>query len=1058
MATVRLQIRRGTASQWTSANPTLAAGEMGVETDTRKVKIGDGTTGWTSLNYIAADNPEISEIAQDAIDAALVAGTGIVKSYNDGTNTITVSVDTSVIATKAELAEVAQDSIDQALTAGTGITKNYNDATNTLTVSVDTGVISTVEYVDDEISNLSSNLNNTIGDYIPLSQKGTATGVATLDANTLVPLSQLTNATDYTDTHNNTTTNVHGITDTSVLVTTTGNQTLTSKTLTSPNLTGTPTAPTANSGTDTTQIATTAFVQDAIESVVGSAPAALNTLAEIAASLSNDADLAGTLTSSISTKVSKSGDTMTGVLNMGTNKITDLATATSNYDAANKFYVDQRSMADVGAHDSSTTNVHGIANTANLVYINDSRLSDTRTPTDDSVTTAKILNSNVTTEKIADDAIVESKIADSAVTTAKIGDTNVTTAKLASGAVTTDKITDLNVTTAKLADDAVTTAKITNLNVTTDKLASDAVTTAKVADDAVTTVKIADDAVTTAKIADNTVTTDKLVNDAVTTLKITDLNVTTGKIADSAITAAKLDSDSVTTIKILDANITTAKINDAAVTADKLATDSVTTGKIADGSVTSGKIADGTIVNADINSSAAIDQSKVANLTSDLALKATLASPTFTGTVVLPSTTSVGNVSSTELGYLDGVTSAIQTQIDAKLASATAASTYAPIASPTFTGTVSGVSKSMVGLGNVDNTSDANKPVSTATQTALDAKLSLSGGTMTGALTLSGAPTQDAHAATKAYVDNVTSGINFHQPVRVATTGNITLSGTQTIDGVAVIAGDRVLVKDQTTQTQNGIYVVASGSWTRATDADNTPDGELKGGDFTLVLEGTVNSGYGYVCSNTSAITIGTTNVTYAAFNAAKAVTAGTGLTESVPGTLAVDSSTVQYRVSGVSDTEIGYLDGVTSAIQTQLDAKAPIANPTFTGTVTVAASGVAFTDGTQTKAGVPSLTTIGTTIGAAYNLSTGGLALRDQLIPVSGTYAITVPANATTAYPVGTSISFYQSAGTGANFVEASGVTILRTPGLKLRTTYSSATLTKVAADTWLLAGDLSA
>ena len=103
-------------------------------------------------------------------------------------------------------------------------------------------------------------------------------------------------------------------------------------------------------------------------------------------------------------------------------------------------------------------------------------------------------------------------------------------------------------------------------------------------------------------------------------------------------------------------------------------------------------------------------------------------------------------------------------------------------------------------------------------------------------------------------------------------------------------------------------------------------------------------------------------------------------------------------------------------------------------------------------------MTTIGTAINAAYNLSTGGLSLRDQLIPISGTYAVTVPTNATTAYPVGTSISFYQSSGTGANFVEASGVTILRTPGLKLRTTYSSATLTKVATDTWLLAGDLSA
>jgi hypothetical protein len=159
----------------------------------------------------------------------------------------------------------------------------------------------------------------------------------------------------------------------------------------------------------------------------------------------------------------------------------------------------------------------------------------------------------------------------------------------------------------------------------------------------------------------------------------------------------------------------------------------------------------------------------------------------------------------------------------------------------------------------------------------------------------------------------------------------------------------------------------------------------------------------------------------------------------------------------------------VSTAQQTALDLKlasataastyAPIASPTFTGTVTVAAAGVAFTDGTQTKQGVPSLTVIGTEISADYNLSTGGLALRDQLIPVAGTRAITVPTNATTAYPVGTSISFYQASGTGANFVAADGtVTILRTPGLKLRTTHSSATLTKVATNTWLLAGDLTA
>jgi hypothetical protein len=431
----------------------------------------------------------------------------------------------------------------------------------------------------------------------------------------------------------------------------------------------------------------------------------------------------------------------------------------------------------------------------------------------------------------------------------------------------------------------------------------------------------------------------------------------------------------------------------------------------------------------------------------------------------------------------------------------------------------------MVGLGNVDNTSDANKPVSTATQTALDAKLSLAGGTMTGALTLSGAPTLDAHAATKAYVDNVSAGINFHQPVRVATTGNITLSGTQTIDGVAVVAGDRVLVKDQTDQKTNGIYVVASGAWTRAADADNTPSGELAGGDFSLVLEGTVNSGYGYVCSNTSAITIGTTNVTYAAFNAAKAVSAGSGLTESVPGTIDIatggvtsamiadgtivagdiadgtitsakiaDGTIVNADInasaaidwtklavsSTVSATELGYLDGVTSAVQTQLDAKlasataastyAPIASPTFTGTVTVAASGVAFTDGTQTKEGVPSRTTVyGAATGAQQSAITANATLstlgyRDAMIEVnsSSDVTLTIPLNSATAFPVGTSIDVVR-VGTGNVIIAGSaGVTINATPQnatnqAKLRSQWSSATLLKRGTDSWIVMGDLT-
>ena len=139
-------------------------------------------------------------------------------------------------------------------------------------------------------------------------------------------------------------------------------------------------------------------------------------------------------------------------------------------------------------------------------------------------------------------------------------------------------------------------------------------------------------------------------------------------------------------------------------------------------------------------------------------------------------------------------------------------------------------------------------------------------------------PTLDSDAATKAYVDAARSGLDIKQSVRVATTANITLSGTQTIDGVAVIAGDRVLVKDQTTGSQNGIYVVAAGSWTRATDADNST--EVTAGMFTFVAEGTVGADSGWVLTTNDAITLNTTALTFAQFSGAGQITAGAGLTK----------------------------------------------------------------------------------------------------------------------------------------------------------------------------------
>ena len=147
------------------------------------------------------------------------------------------------------------------------------------------------------------------------------------------------------------------------------------------------------------------------------------------------------------------------------------------------------------------------------------------------------------------------------------------------------------------------------------------------------------------------------------------------------------------------------------------------------------------------------------------------------------------------------------------------------------------------------------------------------------------------------------------------------------------------------------------------------------------------------------------------------------------------------------------------SGLSTSLGLKANLAAPSFTGGVTVDASGVVFTDGVQNKAGVPSLTAIGPTTSTSCTLDQLGTAAanRDTIQPLAGAIAITFEATGNAKYAIGSSITFYQASGTGANFVE-SGITLLATPGKTLRTTNSSVTITKIAATTWLLAGDLKA
>ena len=173
--------------------------------------------------------------------------------------------------------------------------------------------------------------------------------------------------------------------------------------------------------------------------------------------------------------------------------------------------------------------------------------------------------------------------------------------------------------------------------------------------------------------------------------------------------------------------------------------------------------------------------------------------------------------------------------------------------------------------------------------------------------------------------------------------------------------------------------------------------------------------------------------------------------------TVVVSNATGKIAVSTVTITELGYLTGATSNVQAQINTKAPTDAPTFTNLVSVSATGIAFTDGTQTKQGVPSITTISAKTDS-YTLS--NLNERDTIIEVSNATAktVTIPTNTNVAYPVGTTIDVIQTGAGQVTIAGQVGVTVNATPGLKLRTQWSSATLLKRDTNTWLVFGDLTA
>ena len=196
------------------------------------------------------------------------------------------------------------------------------------------------------------------------------------------------------------------------------------------------------------------------------------------------------------------------------------------------------------------------------------------------------------------------------------------------------------------------------------------------------------------------------------------------------------------------------------------------------------------------------------------------------------------------------------------------------------------------------------------------------GDTMLGDLILNEDPSTALGAATKQYVDNISSGINFHFPVVVATDVSLVATYDNGVDGVgATLTGpsvgvlsidgetpaylDRILVWQQADPIENGIYdlttvgdSVTVYQLTRSSDADNSPPGEIHYGDYTLVLSGDTNGGFGFICNTPGVITIGVTPISYIQFNSAQAVTAGYGLEELNPNIISIDPLVTQEKIT----------------------------------------------------------------------------------------------------------------------------------------------------------------
>ena len=469
-------------------------------------------------------------------------------------------------------------------------------------------------------------------------------------------------------------------------------------------------------------------------------------------------------------------------------------TYTATYASSTSFTIDG---ADVTAIYHAGRRVKVVASTPGTIYGTISSTSfSTNTTVNVTWDSGSLSSEAITSVHIGVLAKTNNSIPTGIIGTANIADGSVTAAKMAANSIDSDSYVDGSIDLAHMSVNSIDSDQYVDGSIDLEHLSADSVNGSKIADDSIDsehyvdgsidTAHIADSQITVAKMAANSIDSDQYVDGSIDNVHLAADSINGAKIADDAIDSEHYTDGSIDTVHIADANITLAKL--------------------ASNSVNSSKIVDDSIVNADINSSAAIDATKIHD----------------------------GSISNTEFGYLNGVSSAIQTQINTKAATT--------------------------------------------------------------------------------YVDDAVAGLRTRIIAEAATTANIDLTADlqngDTIDGVTLVTGDRVLVKDQSTASQNGLYtVVSSGTASRDTQFDSI---EELSGQMIVVNQGSTNDNKIFLCTTNNTATLDSDSITYNIITPSNVGTvtsvgvADAGASEFTVGSSPVTSSgNITLAVNSIANTKI---------------------------------------------------------------------------------------------------------------------------------------------------------